>query len=455
MLKRYMLMCLSVVIGLGVFVGIPPQGKIHAAANSVVYEAEDGVLGNGAVIDDSSNASGDKSVGSLHITNAYNQINSVDGGAEGGTYYLTIQYSNGSTQATKSLYVNGTKVSDLQFSNTGGWNTFHSQVVGIILNPGTSNTIKIQETGGGTYTYGVNIDNYTITPPSNRVSPIDQTYEAENGIMGNGAVVASYTNASNEQIAGSLHVTNAYNQINNVDGGTGGAYELTIRYASGDTQATKALYVNGIKVMDVVFKGTGGWNTFVNQAVTIYLNAGSSNTIKLQEAGGGTFTYGIGIDTYTLKPKTFGITGYIHPDSFVLNDLDADAFNDVTDVVSIGFQSTDSNGNIMNVNSNWTQYVDTLDALIGSNKVKKWVTITGNSTVFASIMSNPTTRANYAANVLNFLDLYGFDGVDIDWEYPANSTQWNNFSAGLTELQQLLGKHGKDISVALAPWGLT
>ena len=34
--------------------------------------------------------------------------------------------------------------------------------------------------------------------------------------------------------------------------------------------------------------------------------------------------------------------------------------------------------------------------------------------------SNPSSRATFTASVVDFLLKYGFDGLDFDWEYPAN-----------------------------------
>ena len=54
--------------------------------------------------------------------------------------------------------------------------------------------------------------------------------------------------------------------------------------------------------------------------------------------------------------------------------------------------------------------------------VKVSISIGGASTVqeirFSKVAARDTTRRAFAANVHAFLDKYGFDGVDIDWEVP-------------------------------------
>lgn len=41
------------------------------------------------------------------------------------------------------------------------------------------------------------------------------------------------------------------------------------------------------------------------------------------------------------------------------------------------------------------------------------------STVFSDMVSGPGTRKAFVESAIGFIREYGFDGIDIDWEYPA------------------------------------
>lgn len=64
-----------------------------------------------------------------------------------------------------------------------------------------------------------------------------------------------------------------------------------------------------------------------------------------------------------------------------------------------------------------------------------------SSRVFSVIASNDTSRETFAANVLEFIESWGFDGVDIHWEHQeqtmSESVRDNeNFSLMLKKLKE-------------------
>ncbi|KAE9609777.1 hypothetical protein Lal_00006191 [Lupinus albus] len=52
-----------------------------------------------------------------------------------------------------------------------------------------------------------------------------------------------------------------------------------------------------------------------------------------------------------------------------------------------------------------------------------------NATSFSLIFSNNTTRATFINSTISVARAYGFDGVDLDWEFPQNSDDTNNLGS--------------------------
>ncbi|MGG7177883.1 glycosyl hydrolase family 18 protein [Clostridium paraputrificum] len=68
---------------------------------------------------------------------------------------------------------------------------------------------------------------------------------------------------------------------------------------------------------------------------------------------------------------------------------------------------------------------------------------------FESLARNTTSRNAFVKNVVNFVNQYGFDGADIDWEYPTAATA-NNFQNLMTSLRTELNKTNKLLTAAVS-----
>lgn len=71
--------------------------------------------------------------------------------------------------------------------------------------------------------------------------------------------------------------------------------------------------------------------------------------------------------------------------------------------------------------------------------------------------SDPERRKIFIESVIPFLQLYGFEGLDFDWEYPGDREgsdpehDIENFSILIEELGAKLKKHGLLLSAAVSP----
>lgn len=70
--------------------------------------------------------------------------------------------------------------------------------------------------------------------------------------------------------------------------------------------------------------------------------------------------------------------------------------------------------------------------------------------------SSATNRNAFISSLIDFMDMYGFQGVDLDWEYPVSEDRGgtdadeDNFVSLVREMRAAFGtRYG--ISVALAP----
>ena len=58
-----------------------------------------------------------------------------------------------------------------------------------------------------------------------------------------------------------------------------------------------------------------------------------------------------------------------------------------------------------------------------------------NSTEFPVVTSDSTSRANFISNIITFIQSNHYDGVDIDWETPANSGETNQLTSFVSEMR--------------------
>ncbi|KAG5651819.1 hypothetical protein H0H81_007291 [Sphagnurus paluster] len=64
------------------------------------------------------------------------------------------------------------------------------------------------------------------------------------------------------------------------------------------------------------------------------------------------------------------------------------------------------------------------------------------SPTFHPVVVNPALRANFVRSAVRLLEDYGFDGLDVDYEYPTNDEQARGYVALLHELRLALDAHG-------------
>jgi chitinase len=79
----------------------------------------------------------------------------------------------------------------------------------------------------------------------------------------------------------------------------------------------------------------------------------------------------------------------------------------------------------------------------------------GNDSAFEQMAANAGARTTFVNNVVNLVNQYNLDGVDIDWEYPDPGTSGNNFTALMSQLSSAMHSRGKLLTAAVVSGGGT
>ena len=87
-----------------------------------------------------------------------------------------------------------------------------------------------------------------------------------------------------------------------------------------------------------------------------------------------------------------------------------------------------------------------------------WNDSAGNK--YSRLVNNPQARAKFIAHVVEFIEQWGFDGLDLDWEYPkcwqvdcnkGPASDKQNFAALVRELSEVFKPKGLLLSAAVSP----
>jgi chitinase len=79
----------------------------------------------------------------------------------------------------------------------------------------------------------------------------------------------------------------------------------------------------------------------------------------------------------------------------------------------------------------------------------------GNDSAFEALAGNASARTGFVNNVVNLVNQYSLDGVDIDWEYPDPGTSGGNYSALMQQLSSAMHSRGKVLTAAVVSEGNT
>lgn len=95
-------------------------------------------------------------------------------------------------------------------------------------------------------------------------------------------------------------------------------------------------------------------------------------------------------------------------------------------------------GGVQFTDDTFTERLNVLRDGRGDRPVRILMGIAHCKEALSEATQNATTRALLVDNIIACVEKFGFDGVDIDWEYPESAADWRGFDALVTELRPRL-----------------
>lgn len=152
-------------------------------------------------------------------------------------------------------------------------------------------------------------------------------------------------------------------------------------------------------------------------------------------------------------PVNFKKVAYWSPDEdYDKDDLDRIDFTALTHIVYAHI-SVNSDGSLDPLSDENSEILEDLIAYAQNVGIKAAVSLgDGNDNNFNTIASSSELTKNFVDEVVDFIDEYNLDGIDINWQTIDDNDESDNLKELLDELQEKLGPDGKFLSLA-APSG--
>ncbi|MNI52284.1 Cycloisomaltooligosaccharide glucanotransferase precursor [compost metagenome] len=213
-----------------------------------------------------------------------------------GGFYKIINVNSGKALAVENGDLkDNAKVIQWDYGTTGNdqW-----QIQGIgqgyykIINKLSGKSLNVADnslvSGGGfiQWTYGA-ADNMTF-----QLVETDVTYEAEAAVLHSLSTESTHQGYTGKGYISGWNASGKWVDFNVITD-TSGVYNLTFRYSGGAGTAGRYLYVNGAGVVNnVVFNGTGSWDSYNTVTIpNIALNSGSNTISLIYDTGKGSTNY--------------------------------------------------------------------------------------------------------------------------------------------------------------------
>ena len=228
----------------------------------------------------------------------------------------------------------------------------------------------------------------------------------------------------------------------------GSAVTINATASDADGNITKvAFYVDGNLIAeDTTAPYTTNWNST--------LGSHSITAIATDNANLSTTSSAVSISVNTdggCDNSSFKVVGYMPSWQGAANGIQYDKLTHI----NYSFLLPNSDGSLRPLeNAAKMQEIVTLGHAQGVKvliAVGGWMD--GNDSPFTTLAANPTTRTAFVNNLVNFVNQYNLDGVDMDWEYPREGNEPQHFELLMQELGQAMHSRGKLLTAAVVVSG--
>ena len=172
-----------------------------------------------------------------------------------------------------------------------------------------------------------------------------------------------------------------------------------------------------------------------------------------------------GIGVYNIKndkADSLRVTAYLVAEN-ISENMDVSMLSSVTDIIVFGTAKFNAQGGIYFVDGSGNEtdekyYADRM-AILKSKTAGKNINLIcdiampyGNDNADIISMLSEQNVETLTGNIKIFVERYGFDGYDMDYEFPNSKKEWTLFNDFLRLLDKAIPD--KIISLAIAPWDL-
>ncbi|MBQ9885879.1 MAG: carbohydrate-binding protein, partial [Lachnospiraceae bacterium] len=258
----------------------------------------------------------------------------------------------------------------------------------------------------------------------------------------------TFTTSNGVTYAGNLN--NASYLDYQINAAESGEYTVNLNLAAGDAQWNASNII--VKVDDVVAAtvpviGSTGWETFIGHTAKINLTAGR-HKLTLAADSGACNIANFSLSKYEPADNSgLRIVGYMP--SYRMGSFNNVDVSKLTHCM-LAFM-TYANGTCTSTFSD--SQVRNVVNRCHENGVKVQIALGGGGgfNVSDAPFSTAAKRTSIVNQVMNYVDTYNLDGVDIDIEVT-DSNVWANFDAFISELSARLKTEGKLLTMAVSSW---